>query len=167
MSHLGTRSPGKNNNSRHMLRGAMLPEHHEVWQEAYLEARCCWYVALTFPLQEWARVSEDEAMALGKNGKINRTGDWKSSLQEPTAETQPQEQMCRALRTSGELRLRLSPCAIGRSAARCILKGTQLLGYGREAKANLGSRRSHGELISNSYSLHAAGCGGHFQHHTR
>lgn len=116
--------------------------------------------------QEWARVSEDEAMALGKNGKINRTGDWKSSLQEPTAETQPQEQMCRALRTSGELRIRLSPCAIGRSAARCILKRTQLLGYGREAKANLGSRRSHGELISN-YSLHAAGCGGHFQHHTR
>lgn len=89
MRHLGTRSPGKNNNSHHMLRGAMLPEHHEVWQEAYLEARCCRYVALTFPLQERERVYEDEEMALGKNGKINRTGDWKSPLQEPTAETQP------------------------------------------------------------------------------
>lgn len=150
MRHLGTRSPGKNNNSHHMLRGAMLPEHHEVWQEAYLEARCCWYVALTFPLQERERVYADGAMALGKNGKINRTGDWKSPLQEPTAETQPQEQMSRALRTSEALRIRLSPCATGRSTARCILKGTQLLGYGREAKANLGSRRSHDMLISNS-----------------
>ena len=126
MRHLGTRSPGKNNNSRHMLRGAMLPEHHEFWQQAYLETRCCWYVALTFPLQERERVYADGAMALGKNGKINRTGDWKSSLQEPTAETQPQEQMSRALRTSEELRIRLSPGATGRSTARCILKGTQL-----------------------------------------
>lgn len=144
----------------------MLPEQHKVWQEAHLEARCCWYVESSYISSAGVGERyEDGETALGEKGKINRTGDWESPLQGPTAETQPQEQMSRAFRTSEELRRRLSGCTTGSSTARRILKGEQLLGYGREAKANLGSRRSHDELISNT--LHAAGCDGHFQHHIR